>query len=189
MNLTTPFLNVAAHAAELPGDSVASFLKMVGDSTGLFDDSPDGLLGSHWRLNWERRLVRSGTNAMVLDLGHVRTFELDGSGQRFRSAVGDTLAFTADRAVWTMPDGTTEVFDTEGRLIERTDAAVMESPSASVALASTPLAADTLNEPLRLTVYALTAPTTGAALLTSPALMLVKASPLLRRNGACQTNR
>jgi hypothetical protein len=46
MNLTTPFLKGAARAAEFPGDSVASFLKMVGDSTGLFaDDSPDGLLG------------------------------------------------------------------------------------------------------------------------------------------------
>jgi hypothetical protein len=46
MNITTPILNSAAQAAELPGDSVASFLKMVGDSIGLFaDDSPDGSLG------------------------------------------------------------------------------------------------------------------------------------------------
>jgi hypothetical protein len=46
MNLTSPFLKGAARAAELPSDSVASLLKMVGDSTGLFaDDSPDGWLG------------------------------------------------------------------------------------------------------------------------------------------------
>jgi hypothetical protein len=46
MNLTSPILKGAAHAAELPGDSVTSFLRMVGDSTGLFaDHSPDGLLG------------------------------------------------------------------------------------------------------------------------------------------------
>jgi len=45
MNITSPILRGAAHAAELPGDSVASFLKMVGDSTGLFADDPDGLLG------------------------------------------------------------------------------------------------------------------------------------------------
>jgi hypothetical protein len=46
MNLTSPFLKGAVHAAALPGDSVTSFLKMVGDSTGLFaDDSPDGWLG------------------------------------------------------------------------------------------------------------------------------------------------
>jgi hypothetical protein len=46
MNLTSPLLTGAVHAAALPGHSVTSFLKMVGDSTGLFaDDSPDGWLG------------------------------------------------------------------------------------------------------------------------------------------------
>jgi hypothetical protein len=46
MNITTPLLIGAAHAAEMPGDSVTSLLRMVGDSTGLFaDDSPDGSLG------------------------------------------------------------------------------------------------------------------------------------------------
>ena len=46
MNLTSPILKGAVHAAELPGDSVTSFLKMIGDRTGLFaDDSPDGWLG------------------------------------------------------------------------------------------------------------------------------------------------
>jgi hypothetical protein len=46
MNITTPVLKGAAHVAELPGDSVTSFLRMIGDSTGLFaGDSPDGVLG------------------------------------------------------------------------------------------------------------------------------------------------
>src|SRR3981081_2925459 len=46
MNLTSPMLKGALHAAELPGDSVASLLKMVGSGTGLFaDDGPDGALG------------------------------------------------------------------------------------------------------------------------------------------------
>src|ERR1700687_1635019 len=45
MNLLSPFLIGAVHAAELPGDSMTSFLKTVGDVTGLFDDSPDGWLG------------------------------------------------------------------------------------------------------------------------------------------------
>jgi len=46
MNLTSPILKGAVHAAELPGDSVASLLKMVGSGTGLFaDDGPDGALG------------------------------------------------------------------------------------------------------------------------------------------------
>jgi hypothetical protein len=46
MNITSPILKGAAHAAALPGDSVTSFLKMVADTTGLFaDDSSDGVLG------------------------------------------------------------------------------------------------------------------------------------------------
>jgi hypothetical protein len=46
MNITSPLLKGAAHAAELPGDSVAKFLKAVGGGIGLFaDDSPDGPLG------------------------------------------------------------------------------------------------------------------------------------------------
>jgi hypothetical protein len=46
MNLTSQFLIGAAHAAELPGYSAVSFLKMAADSTGFWaDDSPDGWLG------------------------------------------------------------------------------------------------------------------------------------------------
>jgi hypothetical protein len=45
MNITSPILAGAAQMAELPGDSVASLLKVVGTATGLFDDSPDGGLG------------------------------------------------------------------------------------------------------------------------------------------------
>ena len=35
MNLPSPILTGVAHAAELPGNSVASLLRMVGDNTGL----------------------------------------------------------------------------------------------------------------------------------------------------------
>ena len=46
MNLTTPILMGAIHAAELPGDAVASLLRTIGNFTGLFaDDGPDGGLG------------------------------------------------------------------------------------------------------------------------------------------------
>jgi hypothetical protein len=46
MNITTPVLKSAAHLTALPGDSVTSFLRMIGDSTGLFaGDSADGVLG------------------------------------------------------------------------------------------------------------------------------------------------
>jgi hypothetical protein len=45
MNITSPILANAARVAELPADSIASLLKIVGTGTGLFDDSPDGGLG------------------------------------------------------------------------------------------------------------------------------------------------
>jgi hypothetical protein len=45
MNITSPILTGAARVAELPGDSMTSFLKMVGAGTGWFDDSVDGGLG------------------------------------------------------------------------------------------------------------------------------------------------
>jgi hypothetical protein len=46
MNLTSPVLNGAARADEIPGDSVTSVLRMIGDFTGLFAaDGPDGRLG------------------------------------------------------------------------------------------------------------------------------------------------
>jgi len=46
MNITSPIYKGAAQVAELPGDSVSSFLRAVGDSIGLFaDDSQDGSLG------------------------------------------------------------------------------------------------------------------------------------------------
>ena len=46
MNLTSPILKGAVHAADLPGDSVTSFLKTIASAAGFIaDDSPDGWLG------------------------------------------------------------------------------------------------------------------------------------------------
>jgi len=45
MNITSPILTGANHAAQLPEDSVSSFLRAFGAGTGLFGDSPDGGLG------------------------------------------------------------------------------------------------------------------------------------------------
>jgi hypothetical protein len=45
MNITSPILTGVARVAELPADSVTSFLRVVGAGTGLFDDSPDDGLG------------------------------------------------------------------------------------------------------------------------------------------------
>src|SRR5215216_77975 len=45
MNITSPLLAGAARVAEMPGDSVASLLRLIGAGTGWFDDSVDGGLG------------------------------------------------------------------------------------------------------------------------------------------------
>ncbi|HLZ06683.1 MAG TPA: acriflavin resistance protein [Bradyrhizobium sp.] len=45
MNITTPLLKGASEMAALPGDTVASFLKAIGDFTGLYGDGPHGGLG------------------------------------------------------------------------------------------------------------------------------------------------
>ena len=45
MNITSPIQTGATRAAELPSDSVSSFLRAFGAGTGLFSDSPDGGLG------------------------------------------------------------------------------------------------------------------------------------------------
>jgi hypothetical protein len=46
MNITSPLLKGAAEAAEIPGDSLTSLLKLAANTVGLWaDDSPDGWLG------------------------------------------------------------------------------------------------------------------------------------------------
>ena len=46
MNLTSPILKGAVHAAQLPGDSVTSFVKTIASAAGfLADDSTEGWLG------------------------------------------------------------------------------------------------------------------------------------------------
>jgi hypothetical protein len=45
MNITSPLMTGVARAAEVPGDSVTSLLRLIGAGTGWFDDSVDGGLG------------------------------------------------------------------------------------------------------------------------------------------------
>ena len=45
MNITAPLLKGAGQIAALPGDSVASLLKAIGDFTGLYGEGPHGGLG------------------------------------------------------------------------------------------------------------------------------------------------
>jgi RHS repeat-associated protein len=86
-----------------------------------------GLCGSHWRMNWERRLIRNGRLVALLGLNQTEIFEpdvssrLDRTIEHFRSPGGHFLAIQTDRATWTAPNGVTETYDGQGRLLTRSD--------------------------------------------------------------------
>jgi hypothetical protein len=88
MNLTSPILKGVAHAAELPGDTVTSFLKRLADATGLFaDDNPDGWLG----------MLTSGLSgvAAALAVAIMLTVYLRSGHRRFHDVFRHSLAAAA----------------------------------------------------------------------------------------------
>jgi YD repeat-containing protein len=86
-----------------------------------------GMLGTRWRLNWERFVVREGNEAAIFGMAVPLMFQRDASAgrdhssDRFRAPGGQVLDFYKDRVVWTAPDGTVETFDDQGRLVERNE--------------------------------------------------------------------
>lgn len=83
-----------------------------------------GLLGKIWRVNWEVRLIRAGSMLLIEEAGMVRQYTAGPkqSGEIYSLPSGERVVVERDgRAVRTTPDGLKETFDTQGRLIERTD--------------------------------------------------------------------
>ncbi|MBC7818143.1 MAG: PASTA domain-containing protein, partial [Planctomycetaceae bacterium] len=78
-----------------------------------------GLLGTRWQLNWESRLVKNGKWATIEQASRVVIFSPDTRSKQYRTPAGDSLAVGKDASVWTKPDGSREVFDRQGRLIEQ----------------------------------------------------------------------
>jgi hypothetical protein len=87
MNITTPILTSAIHLATMPGYSVSSFLRMIGEGTGLFDDSSGGGLG----------MVMSGLSgvAAALAVAIVLTVYFRGGYRTTRDIVKHGLATLA----------------------------------------------------------------------------------------------
>ncbi|OHB82679.1 MAG: hypothetical protein A2V98_18625 [Planctomycetes bacterium RBG_16_64_12] len=81
-----------------------------------------GLLGACWRLNWEARVVVATDSAMVED-GEDEDqvhFFWNANRQQYVSPLGDRLVIEGKtRASRWRLDGTKDVFDERGRLIER----------------------------------------------------------------------
>jgi len=86
-------------------------------SLKLQDDSP-GLLGSRWRLNWEKRLLRGHDIAVIQEDAGATVFRSYAEDENFRSVAGDRLEFTGSEAVRTRADGSRERYNREGQLVE-----------------------------------------------------------------------
>lgn len=80
-----------------------------------------GLLGTHWRLNLEKRLVYDATTA-VIEEGVGGTILQKQPEQRvYRSAAGDLLTLVPAGAVRLKSDLSKELFDRQGRLVQWVD--------------------------------------------------------------------
>ena len=81
---------------------------------------PEGLLGSAWRSNWDTRLLNAKPNFLIVDAASAVTFRPIAKGGAHVSATGERLTLGKDRrAVRTRNDGSKDMFDAQGRLIER----------------------------------------------------------------------
>jgi len=82
------------------------------------DGGEPGLLGSQWRLGWEKRLVhRDGAAALREKAGWVEFRPIEAAGS-YVSALGDVLTIKASTARCVRADDTRETYDAAGRLIE-----------------------------------------------------------------------
>ncbi|MFV2065337.1 MAG: RHS repeat-associated core domain-containing protein [Pirellulales bacterium] len=89
---------------------IRRFLQMQG--------KPPGLLGTRWRMNWEKRVLRSRELAVIEEGMGTTLFRFNDSRRRFASAAGDILRFTERSAVCIRADGTQERYGADGRLVE-----------------------------------------------------------------------
>ena len=85
-------------------------------------EEQSGILGSRWRLNWESRLIRLGSIALIRESTGPVYFKNEDGDARFTGPSGAFLVVEKDgRAVWTRPDGHRVIYDADGRLVETND--------------------------------------------------------------------
>lgn len=83
------------------------------------DDAP-GLLGPGWRCTWDVNAIHAASMVLVRDGARVVAFQPGGRTGLYVNAQQEELVVSQDRAcVWTRADGTRDVFDSRGRLVER----------------------------------------------------------------------
>jgi RHS repeat-associated protein len=85
----------------------------------LSPEAPDnkGLLGSFWRLNWDRRLSHKDKEIFIDEAEGLKVFNRDPNGKEFKNGSGERVILETDnRARWLKRNGAVEYFDREGRL-------------------------------------------------------------------------
>ena len=77
------------------------------------------VLGDRWRLNWKKKLTHFGNTITLNEESGILIFSKDKTHSEYISDSGEKIEIdTRDRAIRTKRDGTREIFDKMGRLIE-----------------------------------------------------------------------
>jgi RHS repeat-associated protein len=82
-------------------------------------ESESGLLGTRWRLNWEKRLIHTGPILIIKEIPAPTAFTQEEGKEEYKSPSGEMITFQKDgQAIRTRSDWTKERYDPNGRLIE-----------------------------------------------------------------------
>jgi RHS repeat-associated protein len=96
----------------------AGAVELAVERSLLPEPRENGLLGANWRLNWERRLWRTDSVAVIERADGSTTLTRTDPTARYLTAHGESLVLRDDgTAVHLLPDGSSETFDSDGRLI------------------------------------------------------------------------
>ena len=83
------------------------------------DKGEAGLLGSRWRLNFEKGLTKEKNRVRIEEEGGAISFAQERNPQEYKNDLAGRIRLEKNgQAVWWKADGTRETFDREGRLSE-----------------------------------------------------------------------
>jgi RHS repeat-associated protein len=108
---------LAATDLTVPAGPVTLEIRRIWQTT----PGQSGLLGKRWRMNYESRLVRAGSLAVIYETLGAILFSATQDAEHYTAPAGDALIVEGERAVRRKPDRTEETFDGQGRLVARKD--------------------------------------------------------------------
>ena len=116
INPLTGRLQITVTDLEVPAGPMS--LKVKRSLSGSLDRR--GLLGSRWRLNWDKRLFRQGKVVLLEGAESILLFRPQEDGS-YRALTGESLELQASHGVVTRGDGVREFFDGAGKLLGRNE--------------------------------------------------------------------